>query len=50
MHGRSFLHSDVSANNSAQVAIVSQAFAKAFWGDNDPVGKVVVTPETGVWS
>ena len=45
MHGRSFQHSDVPATGSAQVAIVSQAFAKAFWGANDPVGKVVVTPD-----
>ncbi len=45
MHGRSFLRSDVPANNGTQVAIVSQAFAKAFWGDSDPVGKIVVTPD-----
>jgi predicted permease len=45
IHGRSFLRSDVSANNSSQVAIVSQAFAKAFWPDSDPVGKIVVTPD-----
>jgi predicted permease len=45
MHGRSFLRSDVSANNGTQVAIVSQAFAKAFWADSDPVGKMVVTPD-----
>src|SRR3984885_754512 len=45
MHGRSFLRSDVSANNGTQVAIVSQAFAKAFWSDSDPVGKIVVTPD-----
>ena len=45
MHGRSFLRSDVSANNGTQVAIVSLAFAKAFWGDGDPVGKIVITPE-----
>jgi ABC-type antimicrobial peptide transport system permease subunit len=42
LHGRFFQHSDVPATNAAQVAVVSQAFAKAFWGDNDPVGKVVV--------
>jgi predicted permease len=45
MHGRSFLRSDVSANNGTQVAIVSRAFARAFWGDRDPVGKIVVTPD-----
>jgi putative ABC transport system permease protein len=45
MHGRSFLRSDVTTNNDTHVAIVSQAFAKAFWADSDPVGKIVVTPE-----
>jgi predicted permease len=45
MHGRFFQHSDLPANGGAQVAVVSQAFAKAFWGANDPVGKVVVTPD-----
>ena len=45
MHGRSFQGSDASASGSAQVAIVSQAFAMAFWGNNDAVGKVVVTPD-----
>ena len=45
LRGRSFQHSDVSATSNAQVAVVSQAFAKAFWGGNDPVGKVVVTPD-----
>jgi predicted permease len=45
MHGRFFRRSDVSANSGAQVAIVSQAFAKAFWSDSDPVGNIVVTPD-----
>jgi|HubBroStandDraft_4_1064222.scaffolds.fasta_scaffold14825_2 putative ABC transport system permease protein len=45
MHGRSFLPSDVVADNGTPVAIVSQAFAKAFWADSDPVGKIVVTPD-----
>src|ERR1700728_4069721 len=45
MYGRAFLHSDVPATGSAQVAIVSQPFAKTFWGNNSPVGKVVVTPD-----
>ncbi len=45
MHGRSFLSSDVSPNGGTQVAIVSHAFAKAFWADSDPVGKIVVTPD-----
>jgi len=45
MHGRSFLRADVSANNGTNVAIVSQAFAKAFWSDRDPVGQIIVTPD-----
>ncbi|MGA2051363.1 MAG: ABC transporter permease [Terracidiphilus sp.] len=45
MHGRSFRGADVSATGSAEVAIVSQAFAMTFWGNNDAVGKVVVTPD-----
>ena len=45
MHGRSFLRSDVSASSGSQVAIVSQAFAKAFWTDSDPVGQIIVTPD-----
>jgi predicted permease len=45
LHGRFFLRSDISGSQSAPVAIVSQAFAKAFWGNNDPTGKIVVTPD-----
>ena len=45
LYGRAFQRSDVPATGSAQVAIVSQAFAKTFWGDDSPVGKVVVTPD-----
>ena len=45
LHGRSFLRSDTSATTSAPVAIVSEAFAKAFWGDQDPLGKTLITPD-----
>jgi len=45
LHGRAFQRSDVSEGGAAQVAVVSQAFAKAFWGDGEPAGKVVVTPD-----
>jgi predicted permease len=45
LHGRFFLPSDVSASGSAPIAIVSQAFAKAFCGVKDPTGKAVVTPD-----
>jgi putative ABC transport system permease protein len=45
LHGRQFLNSDASAAGPANVAIVSQAFARTFWGAGDPVGKVVVTTD-----
>jgi predicted permease len=45
LRGRSFLGSDVATSQSAPVAIVSQAFARGFWGSNDPIGKIVVTPD-----
>jgi predicted permease len=45
LRGRAFSESDVSVSKSAPVAVVSEAFAKAFWGDNDPVGRMVVTAD-----
>jgi len=45
LRGRSFQHGDFAESGSAQVAVVSQAFARAFWGGGDPVGKMVVTPD-----
>jgi predicted permease len=45
LHGRSFLRSDAAGSQNTPVAVVSHAFAKAFWGDSDPVGKVVVTSD-----
>jgi predicted permease len=45
LHGRAFQRTDISAATSAPVAVVSAAFAHAFWPDSDPVGKVVVTPD-----
>jgi len=45
MHGRPFLRADLSANHGNHVGIVSQAFARAFWGSSDPVGQIVVTPD-----
>jgi predicted permease len=44
LHGRSFQKSDISASGTSHVAVVSQRFARAYWGAVDPVGKVVVTP------
>lgn len=45
VHGRPFSHSDVTAKASAPVAIVSEAFARAFWGNDDPLGKTIITPD-----
>jgi predicted permease len=45
LRGRSFQSSDVSAATSAPVAVVSAAFARAFWGGGDPLGKIVVTSD-----
>lgn len=45
LHGRGFSSSDFSTSGPAAVAVVSQAFAKAYWGNNDAIGKVVVTPD-----
>ena len=45
LRGRSFAASDLSTSNGSPVTIVSQAFARAFWEDNNPLGKVVVTPD-----
>jgi hypothetical protein len=50
IHGRAFSHSDVTATASAPVAIVSDAFAKAFWGTDDPLGKTIVTPDDNILS
>ena len=45
LHGRFFQPSDLPAVGSGSVAVVSASFAKAFWGDNDPLGKIVTTPD-----
>ncbi len=45
LRGRAFTGSDVSADASAPVAVVSQAFARAFWGEGNALGRVVVTPD-----
>ncbi len=43
VRGRAFQGSDVTA--SSTVAIVSQAFADAFWKGQDPLGKVLLLPD-----
>jgi len=42
--GRSFLPSD-ETSASARSVLVSQAFAKQFWPGNNPIGKVIITPD-----
>lgn len=43
--GRPFQDSDQPSAGSGSVAVVSQSFAKSFWGESDPLGKVVITPD-----
>ena len=45
MAGRAFLSSDVTSTTASPVAIVSQSFAKQFWPGEDPIGKIVITPD-----
>src|SRR5581483_2992469 len=45
LRGRSFRASDVSGSANVPVAVVSRSFARSFWGDADPVGKAVLTPD-----
>lgn len=43
VYGRTFQPSDLSGSAAAPVAIVSEAFAKSFWGNANPVGNSVTT-------
>ena len=45
LRGRAFRNSDVTVGANATVAVVSSAFAAAFWNRQDPVGKVAVMPD-----
>jgi predicted permease len=45
LSGRSFIPSDPTLANAGSVAVVSQAFAKEFWPDQDPLGKIVLTSD-----
>jgi predicted permease len=45
LRGRVFLSSDVSSTGANPVAVVSQAFAKQFWPEGDPLGKTIVMPD-----
>jgi ABC-type antimicrobial peptide transport system permease subunit len=43
--GRSFQHSDQPSAHPSSVAVVSQAFAGQFWPGENPVGKIIRTPD-----
>jgi predicted permease len=45
MGGRAFDQDDVSAVVSAPTAVVSQAFARSFWPNENPVDKVILGPD-----
>lgn len=43
--GRSFVSSDSTTAHTNPVAVVTNAFARQFWPGEDPVGKVITTPD-----
>ncbi len=43
--GRSFIASDETSASTRSAVLVSQAFAKQFWPDNNPIGKIVIGPD-----
>ncbi|MFZ1013544.1 MAG: ABC transporter permease [Terracidiphilus sp.] len=43
--GRSFVPTDKTSAGASSVVLVSQAFAKQFWPDSDPLGKMIIGPE-----
>jgi len=43
--GRSFLSSDLTSAAADSVVVISQAFARRFWPGEDPLGKIVITPD-----
>jgi predicted permease len=45
MAGRSFLSPDSTSTYGSSVAVVSQAFVKQFWPGENPLGKIIVTPD-----
>lgn len=45
MAGRSFVSSDVTSADVNSVAVVSRAFVKQFWPGENPIGKIILTPD-----
>lgn len=45
MAGRSFLSPDSTSTYASSVAVASQAFVKQFWPGENPLGKIIVTPD-----
>jgi hypothetical protein len=45
MAGRAFLSSDLNSTTTSPVVVISQAFVKQFWPGEDPIGKIVITPD-----
>ena len=45
LRGRSFNSADPTSPNTDSVAIISQAFAKEFWPEGDPLGKSIVVAD-----
>jgi predicted permease len=45
LQGRAFQDSDVTVKSAGKVAVVSQAFARAFWSGGEAVGKLIVLPD-----
>jgi predicted permease len=45
MAGRSFVSSDSATAHTNSVVVVTQAFVKRFWPGEDPVGKIIITPD-----
>ena len=43
--GRSFLASDQTSATTDSVVVVSQAFATRFWPGENPLGKIIITPD-----